>query len=33
VQIINAGCQKRIEQLVKESLAAQGAGESRAVGR
>jgi tetratricopeptide (TPR) repeat protein len=33
VQIIDAGCQKRIEQLVKESLAAQGAGESRAAGR
>jgi len=33
VQITDAGCQKRIEQLVKESLAAQGAGESRAAGR
>jgi hypothetical protein len=33
VRITDAGCQKRIEQLVKESLAAQGAGESRAAGR
>src|SRR6266481_885718 len=33
VQIIDAGCRKKIEQLVRESLAAQGASESRAAGR
>ena len=33
VQIADAGCRRKIEQLVKESLAAQGAGESRAAGR
>src|SRR5260370_3113492 len=33
VQIADAGCRRKIEQLVKESLAAQGAGESGAAGR
>jgi len=33
VQIADAGCRRKIEQLVKESLAAQGSGESRAAGR
>jgi tetratricopeptide (TPR) repeat protein len=33
VQISDAGCRRKIEQLVKESLAAQGAGEVRGTGQ